>query len=1174
MRLRRLCNVAVLAALATLTLCAQEFRATITGRVTDASGSAVPAAKVSVTNTATNETSLAASSVTGDYTVPFLKPGRYSVSIEAAGFKKFIREDIEARVNDRVTVDAAMEVGAMTENVTITAEAPLLEEASASRGAVLDNLRVTELPLNGRNPINFANLTPGVIFSGNPTFKRPFDNGDNINFSINGGLRQTNSYMLDGIPDDAVTDTSGDRTRANLNIAYIPTVDALQEFRVVTNFYDAQYGRTGGGIVNITTKSGGNEFHGTAYEFLRRYQLDANSISNNASVSAQFPDGRPRYAVDPVTGKNLGGHKLDQYGTHITGPVRIPGLYDGRNKTFFSFGVENYKESTPSPSLTNVPSAAVRQGDFSGLAVTIYDPMSIRENPAFDSSKGESVSNPRFMRDAFPGNRIPQARWNKAGSAILNAYPAPNTGAAGASFSNFIASPNLSKDDFRNWIGRVDQNFGESVRMFFRYAHNRRDQIDNGANGYTGAGQDAQDPLVRLNDNAAADAVVILSPNTIMNLRGGYTRFIQAAYRQTVAGYDITKLGFPASFAGARFTDQPPRIEVDQYPAWGARNPSQNTTNLLSFMPSISLVRGSHYIKVGADVRDVRANAKGGSFLWGSGQFTFNRSFTQRVPGFDDGSGNAVASLLLGYPTGGMVQYVPQLAYRWGYYGFYLNDDYKVSSRLTLNLGLRYDVEGTPTERYDRMNRGFAFGQASPLATAVANANKTDCPACAALKGGLLFTDSGNRNPFDADLNNWQPRVGAAYRLRDRTVLRGGYGLFYFPDASYGGSAGFASDTPFIPTQGGGVDAYKPFTTLDNPYPTGFIAPTGSGAGLNTFAGRNIVFTNAKRTIPYVHSFSVGLQHQLPFNMVLDASYVGSRSLNINTNQNQAGVNRNLNVPSVEQLNLARQDSNYFNAKVANPFAGLLPGTSFNGATISRRQLLLPYPQFGEVNMALEPIGKLWYDALQVQLEKRYSAGLTLVGSYTWSKNSEALTLLNHQDAAPAKVLAAADRPHRMVVSGVYQLPFGRGRQYGGNVGRGLNAAIGGWEYNFMGTVESGTPMDLPGPSASSNFAFELTGDPALANQGYGQWLNGCTAMLNGTVRQPNAAHNGFGACTSPVWQQRDTGTTLRTAPLRLDGVRNPWAQQWDMSLVKKFSFTERCNAEFRAESFNIFNTP
>ncbi|MDQ6678836.1 MAG: carboxypeptidase-like regulatory domain-containing protein, partial [Acidobacteriota bacterium] len=722
----------------------QDFRATVTGRVTDPTSSGVANAKITVHNRATGEDQVQNTSTEGDYTIPFLIPGVYSVSAEAAGFKRSVREPVEMHVNDKVTVNFAMEIGAVQDTLTVSDTAPLLDEATATRGGLIENLRVTELPLNGRNPFSLANLATGVVFAGNPQFTRPFDNGDNINFSINGGLRQTNSYLLDGVPDDAVTDADTARTRSVQNIAYIPTVDATQEFKIITNFYDAQYGRTGGGIVNVTTKSGANAFHGTGYEFLRRYQLDANSIQNNAA-------GRPRYGVDPVTKANLGGHTLDQYGTEITGPVFIPKLYNGKDKTFFAFGFENYNEAAPSPILNSVPSLAERNGDFSQSGVSIYDPATTRVNPAFDSTKPDSSSNPQYIRDQFPGNIIPANRFNTVGKNIVNAFPAPNVGGANAVFNNFIASPNLSEDHFRNYIGRVDQTFSEKERVFVRYAHNRRNQIDNGANGFTGIGRDAQDPLVRINDSAVFDSLTVLNPNTLFDARLGFTRFIQAAFRTSVSGFDATTLGFPASFSNSRFTQLPPRIEVDQYPTFGTRNPNQNTTNLFSFAPSVSYIHNIHSVKVGADLRDIRANVRGGSFLYGAGDFQFTRPFTQRLPAFSDSSsGNAIASLLLGDPSGGIIQNTPILAYRWGYYGFYFQDDIKVSRKLTLNVGVRYDIEGSPTERYDRMNRGFSAAP-SPIAGAVRNANPSDCPACSNLIGGLQFVTGSNRQAFNTE---------------------------------------------------------------------------------------------------------------------------------------------------------------------------------------------------------------------------------------------------------------------------------------------------------------------------------------------------------------------------------------------------------------------------------------
>jgi hypothetical protein len=1143
---------------------AQEFRATITGRVTDPSGSGAPGAKVSAVNVQTNEAAAATTGEEGNYTIPFLRPGTYVVRAEAKGFKTTVRENIELFVNDRKTVDVELQVGAVEESITVTAEAPLLDEATASRGGVIENLRVTELPLNGRNPFMLSNLTPGVVFAGNPVFTRPFDNGDNANFSINGGLRQTNEFLIDGAPDNALTDTAGDRTRANHNVAYIPAVDTTQEFKIVTNFYDAQYGRTGGGIVNVTTKSGVNDFHGSAYWFLRRYQLDANSFQQNAG-------NQPRYARDPVTGENLGGHTLDQYGGMLNGPVWLPGIYNGKDKTFFMFGYEKYKESTPSPNLVSVPSLAERNGDFSQSGVNIYDPFSTHANPAFNAGQPESAANPRYIRDQFPSNVIPRNRLNPAGLGIAASYPQPNTGAEGQRFNNYNTGANLSKDDFYNTIGRVDQNFGQNQRLFFRYANNKREQVDNGYQNFQGPGLDAQDPLIRTNHNAVVDSVTVLSPNMILNLRGALTRYVEEAQRQRVWGFDITQLGFTQDYSNARFDPIPPRILVDQYPEWGSRNQRYNVSNTLSFQPSLSLNRGQHAIKFGGDIRDIRVNTASGSFVYGGGQFSFTRDFTQRVPNLaETNAGSGLASLLLGVPSSGIIQYTPRLAYRWGYYGIYFQDDYRVTPRLTLNLGLRWDVEGSVTERYNRMNRGWNTAQPSPLAQAARTANANDCPACANLTGGLLFagTNGAPREAFETPMDHWQPRIGAAYQLTPGTVLRGGFGRFYLPQALLGGAAGFAADTPFVTTQGGDVNQFIPANTLLNPFPAGLRQPVGAAAGLLTFAGTNVIFSDPERALPYVNQYSFGIQQRLPWDIKLDASYVGSRSYDINTNENQSGGARNINVNTAEQLARARQDSTYLNQSVPNPFAGLLPGTSLNGPTVARSQLLKPYPQFTDVLLSGESVGKIWYDALQIAFEKRYTQGLVIVAAYTWSKNLEAVQFANPQDPSPTKNLTSQDRPHRLVLSGVWQLPFGRGRKFGTDWGRGLNLIVGGWEYNWIATFQSGLPLDLPAN-------VDLLRDISIAGQSTNFWFNTCVANVAGTAAtMPDPAHRAFNMpCSDPAWQLRGP-FTLRSTQFRTGRVRQPNEPQWDMSVNKRFYVNERWSAQFRFEMFNAFNTP
>ncbi|HEV2762650.1 MAG TPA: carboxypeptidase regulatory-like domain-containing protein, partial [Pyrinomonadaceae bacterium] len=497
-----------------LPLFAQEFRASLTGHITDPAGAAVPGATVKVRSQQTGQESTATTSEDGSYNIPSLLPGMYTVTVEAAGFKTASSENLELHVNDKATLDLALEVGQVSDVVTVNAgEIALLERDTATRGQVIENRRIVELPLNGRNPIMLATLAPGVQFNGNPQFTRPFDNGDNAQFSINGGVQRHNEFLLDGAPNNAVTDADNARTRSSNNIAYVPPVDATQEFKVQTNSYDASFGRTGGGVINVSTRGGGNEFHGTLYEFARRYQLEANDPASKAA-------GRPRFARDPVTGENLGGHLLDQYGGNVGGPIFVPrfgeggrSFANGRDRAFFFVAYERYREMLPAPRVVNVPTALERQGNFSQSGITIYDPLTTRPDPA----------NPgRFIRDPFPGNIIPANRLNPVGLAIANAFPLPNTGAAGARFNNFINSPNLESEQFYNFVLRGDANIGENHHMFARYVRNKRNQFS--GFDYPGLERDAQDPLVRANNGVAVDLGSTLSQTKVLNLRATYTR--------------------------------------------------------------------------------------------------------------------------------------------------------------------------------------------------------------------------------------------------------------------------------------------------------------------------------------------------------------------------------------------------------------------------------------------------------------------------------------------------------------------------------------------------------------------------------------------------------------------------------------------------------------------------
>ncbi|MBI3683540.1 MAG: carboxypeptidase regulatory-like domain-containing protein [Acidobacteria bacterium] len=412
----------------------QEFRATITGHVTDQSGAAVPNIAVQVRNINTNQVASSVTDNQGNYTVPFLSPGSYSILVEAPGFKKYTREGLTLNVGQTAGINIQLELGQVTESITVIAETPLLETAKSDRGQVIDSQRVREFPLNARNPFMLAILSAGVNFNGNIIYQRPFDNGAIADWNINGGWNRNNEFLLDGAPNNAQAGGN--------NIAYVPPVDSVEEFKIQTNSYDAQYGKTSGGIVNVSLKGGANSFHGTLYEFARRNAWDANSFQNNAR------------GVEKVD------HFLDQYGGAIGGPIILPKIYNGRNRSFFFVNYEGYREGTPTPLNLSVPAPEFISGDFTRLVdqqnrlITIYDP-----------ATGRDVSG-TWTRDAFPGNRIPANRIHPVARNILSFMPKPNTTTPGAAFYSqqnlFLpGGENLDKDDFYNLVVKIDQNFGQ-----------------------------------------------------------------------------------------------------------------------------------------------------------------------------------------------------------------------------------------------------------------------------------------------------------------------------------------------------------------------------------------------------------------------------------------------------------------------------------------------------------------------------------------------------------------------------------------------------------------------------------------------------------------------------------------------------------------------------------------
>ena len=480
---------------------AQEFRATIRGQVLDSSKAALPGVTVTAQNIDTNEMAKAVSNPQGNYTIPFLRPGSYTLTADLQGFQKYTRSGLVLEVNQTATINVQLALGGLTEEVNVTAESPLLETSNASRGTVIDNKRIAELPLQSRNPFALSVLVAGVNYNAQAIYLRPFDNGALADWSMNGGQNRNNEFLLDGAPNNA--------NQGGNNIAYVPPADAVQEFKISTNSYDAQYGRTAGGVVNVSLKSGTNSFHGSVYDYMRRKALAANSFllnSRNAPKTDQY---------------------IDQYGFSVDGPIF-------KNKTFFMFNGERYREGTPAPLISDVPTPAMKNGDFSGLVdaqgrlITIYDP-----------ATGRDV-NGVWTRDPFPNNIIPANRISPVARAMARYFPDPNHTTAGVApwQDNLDFSEHFNKDVFWNWVGKVDHNFSPNDRVFFRWGENERNEIRNTSAIRTGPAQDGQLPLIRANRAIVGDWVRIFGSSTVLNLRSSYTYYLELSRSDAALGFD------------------------------------------------------------------------------------------------------------------------------------------------------------------------------------------------------------------------------------------------------------------------------------------------------------------------------------------------------------------------------------------------------------------------------------------------------------------------------------------------------------------------------------------------------------------------------------------------------------------------------------------------------------
>lgn len=1075
----------------------QTATGTILGTVLDSSGSAVVGAKVTVTNTGTNARVELTTNDQGGYTAPLLPLGAYSVTVSSSGFKTFEQRGIQLRVQQQARVDVTLQVGALTESVQVTADAAVVEATSSSVGKVVDNKRIADLPLNTRNVYSLVNLTPGLAGGiGNA------HNG--VSFSVNGARGGTFDILIDG------SSAAFPTVNGFAGVSVFPSVDAVAEFKLQAQNFPAEFGRSITAVLNLVYKSGTNEFHGSAFEFLRNSVLDANNFFANQR------------------GVPLSSFKRNQYGGNFSGPLR-------RNKLFFMTTYEALRERSYSERLTTVPTALERAGNFSQTRasatqiINIFDPSTTRANPAGG-----------FIRDAFPGNIIPTQRWDAVARNVLRYYPTPNQPGDSIGRNNYYATGS-AKFNTDNFDIKVDNNLTDRQRIFGRFSYRRN--FNGPPPFFTGDTQIAEG-RINNNDfgrNAVVDYTNTLNANSILNLRLSFARN-RFLFDNQGLGFVPSSLGLPRSFDTAVDRLMFPRFDVSTQTSLGGGDHRQSGFNNYGLSGSYTRIINKHNIKAGYEGRMLRIN------VWearAAGTFGFNAAMTQgpNPAVASSTAGFGFASLLLGAgSSGNFYQNWKNVASQSFYQAFYIQDDWRLTRKLTLNIGLRYDFDTPRTERYNRMS-WFDPSLRSPLATVGGYSN---------LSGALRFVgvDGNSRGQYTGDYNNFAPRLGLAYQLNDKTAIRAGFAQLFGPStlAAQGtvGPYGFRVETPWITS----LDGFTPLNYLNNPFPGGFPPVPGSALGASTALGSNLDAPLANTNTPYTLQYNFTVQRELPGAILLEAAFVGNRGRQLSRG-GEGGFTLNQLNPNL--LSLGTQ----LNQLVDNPFFGQPNvGGVIANRQVSRAQLLRPYPQYGSIYPLFSQGATSDYNSLQVTFSKRYARGVTFEGSYAWAKAMDTGT--SYQDSynvLGSRGVSSVNIPHRLVFSGVYEFPLGRGRQFGANMSRVLDLIVGGWQANGIYTLQSGNPLGISASGTSVLFS-----EASRANS------NGQSPVINANAK--DRLDRWF---DTSVFSQPAPYTLGNVSPL-VANLLNHHTNNLDFSIFKRFRLTERFALAFRAEAFNSLN--
>ncbi len=1095
---------------------AQTFYGSVVGNVADSNGAVVPNARILLINLGTSERRTVETDNDGNFKFVNLVPGNYRVELEKAGFKRLTREPVVVEVQSAVRLDLTLQIGDVTQVVEITAQTPLLQPETTSLGQIVDSRKVQEMPLNGRNVLNLVSLVPGVVPQGqsmqNPTGTNIFAWG---NYQIGGGAANQSATFIDG---------------AAVNVSYVnltslvPTQDAIQEFRVQTNNLSAEFGRFTGGVINLTSKSGTNLYHGSAYNFLRNKVLNANTFFNNRSRI-----GRPAFTQN-------------QFGGNVGGPVL-------KEKLFFFFSYEGFRQRQGQSFLFSVPTEAMRNGDFSALTARIHDPLTTCGRLGNPACAKDANGNDIITRQPFADNKIPANRLDPTAKILSNLWAKPNL--PGTVF-NYATNASIGGNNDQINI-RLDYNLSEKQRLFGRYT--RWSNLSLPIDPYKTQTYIDRGPETFVTHQLVLADTYMFSQNTIADFRIGWLRFIYDRKPESL-GTDLTTFGWPAFLNRQVAFQHIPTPCVQGYTDVFCTNGTGSTiiarNDNQSFAASLTRIMGRHTLKFGGEARRLPHNYAQSNNP--SGFFNFNNLFTAINPFAPAGTGIGFASFMLGHGSDGNINTPTLVAGMQFYQGYFINDTFQVNQKLTLNYGVRWELPKPWTERFDRLVV-FQPDAQNPLTRATSLAPR----------GNVALVNSQDRSDRSLEARHWKlfaPRLGFSYRFAEKTVVRGGYGIFYLPNDVVFATAPNISPvnslaTPWVSTIDGSV---TPVDRLSNPFPNGILQPPGRSSNYqNILLGQSFSAPLESQPYGYNQQFNLNIQHELKEGTLVEIAYAGAKGTHLPANQQ-------LNQLPVEFLSQGTR----LQEQVTNPFFGIITAGPLAARTVARGQLLRPFPQFNGVTQASIANRDSIYHSMQLKVERRFRAGGSLLGAYTWAKfisNTDTLTgwleasgpggVQNNYDLSRERSLSSFDVPHRLVISYVLDLPFGRGQKFLGGVSGPADKLLSGWGVNGIYTAQSGFPLRF-GTAVNLTNSFGGGSRPNV--------VAGCDPQLSGSAQ--SRLNRWFDTSCYAQPAAFTFGSASRVDPkLRAHGINN-----FDFALFKRTKLTERIGLEFRSEFFNLFN--